>query len=94
MTVVPNVADIPRNPPTFLTGKGNRLLSREALFALAWGVEMRAGDRSVDVYVRKLRVKLAEALPDWRFIHTHIGFGYRFAPARAATPKHDHEESL
>jgi DNA-binding response OmpR family regulator len=27
-----------------------------------------------------LRVKLEEALPDWRFIHTHVGFGYRFAP--------------
>jgi DNA-binding response OmpR family regulator len=41
---------------------------------------MRAGDRSVDVYVRKLRVKLEHALPHWRFIHTHFGFGYRLAP--------------
>ena len=40
---------------------------------------MRAGDRSVDVYVRKLRVKLHEALPTWRFIHTHFGFGYRLS---------------
>jgi DNA-binding response OmpR family regulator len=39
---------------------------------------MRPGDRSVDVYVRKLRVKLEDALPDWSFIHTHFGFGYRF----------------
>ena len=31
----------------------------------------------VDVYVRKLRVKLEAALPGWRFIHTHFGFGYR-----------------
>jgi DNA-binding response OmpR family regulator len=38
---------------------------------------MRPGDRSVDVYVRKLRVKLESALPGWRFIHTHFGFGYR-----------------
>jgi DNA-binding response OmpR family regulator len=29
--------------------------------------------------VRKLRVKLAQALPEWRFIHTHFGFGYRLA---------------
>jgi DNA-binding response OmpR family regulator len=42
-----------------------------------WGREIRSGERSVDVYVRKLRVKLAEALPAWRFIHTHFGFGYR-----------------
>jgi hypothetical protein len=33
----------------------------------------------VDVYVHKLRVKLETALPEWRFIHTHVGFGYRFA---------------
>ena len=39
---------------------------------------MRAADRSVDVYVHKLRSKLADALPEWRFIHTHFGFGYRF----------------
>ena len=44
---------------------------------------MRAADRSVDVYVHKLRAKLARALPGWRFIHTHFGFGYRF----------DHEHS-
>ncbi|HKG17408.1 MAG TPA: helix-turn-helix domain-containing protein [Solirubrobacteraceae bacterium] len=40
---------------------------------------MRPGDRSVDVYVHTLRIKLEEALPDWRFVHTHVGFGYRFS---------------
>ena len=34
----------------------------------------------MDVYVRKLRHKLELALPEWRFIHTHFGFGYRFHP--------------
>ena len=34
----------------------------------------------MDVYVHKLRSKLAAALPDWAFIHTHFGFGYRFQP--------------
>jgi DNA-binding response OmpR family regulator len=29
--------------------------------------------------VRKLRVKLEDALPAWSFIHTHFGFGYRLA---------------
>ena len=43
-----------------------------------WGGALRGGDRSIDVYIHKLRVKLEEALPDWRFIHTHVGFGYRF----------------
>ena len=64
---------------TELARRANRIIAREELFRLVWGKEMRAGDRSVDVYVRKLRVKLAEALPGWRFIHTHFGFGYRLA---------------
>jgi DNA-binding response OmpR family regulator len=37
-------------------------------------------DRSVDVFVRKVRRKLALQAPEWTFIHTHFGIGYRFAP--------------
>jgi DNA-binding response OmpR family regulator len=65
---------------TELARRADRIMSREELFALVWGRELRAGDRSVDVYVRKLRVKLEGALPGWCFIHTHFGFGYRLAP--------------
>jgi DNA-binding response OmpR family regulator len=64
---------------TELARREDRIMSREELFRLVWGREMRRGDRSVDVYVRKLRVKLETALPEWRFIHTHFGFGYRLA---------------
>src|ERR671936_3160597 len=64
---------------TELARRADRIMAREELFSLVWGREMRPGDRSVDVYVRKLRVKLQEALPGWRFIHTHFGFGYRLA---------------
>ncbi len=64
---------------TELARRADRIMSREELFGLVWGREMRVGDRSVDVYVRKLRVKLEAALPDWSFIHTHFGFGYRLA---------------
>ncbi|HEY2201194.1 MAG TPA: response regulator transcription factor [Solirubrobacteraceae bacterium] len=64
---------------TELARRADRIMSREELFALVWGRELRSGDRSVDVYVRKLRVKLEEALPNWSFIHTHFGFGYRLA---------------
>jgi hypothetical protein len=28
-------------------------------------------------------VKLEQALPGWRFIHTHFGFGYRLAAEKA-----------
>jgi DNA-binding response OmpR family regulator len=64
---------------TELARRADRIMAREELFSLVWGREMRPGDRSVDVYVRKLRVKLQNALPAWRFIHTHFGFGYRLA---------------
>src|ERR1700758_5780659 len=65
---------------TELARRADRIMAREELFALVWGHEMRAGDRSVDVYVRKLRVKLEAALPGWSFIHTHFGLGYRLPP--------------
>jgi DNA-binding response OmpR family regulator len=63
-----------------LARRADQIVGREELFRVAWGREMRPGDRSVDVYVRRLRVKLERALPGWRFIHTHFGLGYRLAP--------------
>jgi DNA-binding response OmpR family regulator len=65
-----------------LARRVDRIMSREDLFALVWERSMRPGDRSVDVYVRKLRVKLEHVQPDWVFIHTHFGFGYRLAAVR------------
>ena len=59
------------------------VVARQRLYQQVWGAELRPGDRTVDVYVRKLRVKLERALPDWRFIHTHVGFGYRFEAERS-----------
>src|SRR5271155_4462141 len=57
---------------TELARRADHIVSREELFDLVLGREMRSGDRSVDVYVRKLRVKLDTALPGWCFIHTHF----------------------
>jgi DNA-binding response OmpR family regulator len=37
----------------------------------------------VDVYVRRLRQKLADVAPGWTFIHTHFSFGYRLEPERS-----------
>lgn len=71
---------------TELARHADRIVSREHLCRLAWGRELRAGDRSVDVYVRRLRVKLERAAPGWRFIHTHFGFGYRLAPEHSQSP--------
>jgi DNA-binding response OmpR family regulator len=59
------------------------VLGREQLAAEAWGRPLRNRDRSVDVYVRRLRGKLASAAPEWTFIHTHFAFGYRFGAERS-----------
>ena len=56
-----------------------QVLQREEIYQRVWGYAMVHGDRSVDVFVRKLRQKLERASPDWRYIHTHFGIGYRFA---------------
>jgi DNA-binding response OmpR family regulator len=63
-----------------LARREGRIVPREELYETVWGAPLRADDRSVDVYVHKLRAKLGRALPGWRFIHTHFGFGYRFQP--------------
>jgi DNA-binding response OmpR family regulator len=63
-----------------LARSNGRIVRREDLYARVWGGALRAGDRSIDVYVHKLRVKLEDALPSARYIHTHVGFGYRFSP--------------
>ncbi len=42
-----------------------------------WGGPYRKTDRSVDVYVGKLRQKLEHTMPGRPLIHTHFGFGYR-----------------
>ena len=78
-----------------LARSGGRIVPREDLYRRVWGGTLRDGDRSIDVYVHKLRVKLEQALPGERYIHTHVGFGYRFAPERAAAlhaGHHQHDE--
>ena len=57
-----------------------QVLEREAIYQRVWGYAMAHGDRSVDVFVRKLRQKLERRSPGWRYIHTHFGVGYRFDP--------------
>jgi two-component system response regulator RegX3 len=62
-----------------LVGAQGRVLEREEIYERVWGYAMARGDRSVDVFVRKLRQKLESSSPDWRYIHTHFGVGYRFS---------------
>ena len=62
-----------------LASADGRVLEREEIYSRLWGYTMVRGDRSVDVFVRKVRQKLEKASPQWRYIHTHFGIGYRFA---------------
>jgi DNA-binding response OmpR family regulator len=63
-----------------LSSHPQRIMTREELFAAVWGSPPRRDDRSVDVYVSRLRAKLGDALPEKQLIHTHNGIGYRFSP--------------
>ena len=65
-----------------LLAQSDRVLRREEIYERVWGYAMAHGDRSVDVFVRKLRQKLRAASPQWSYIHTHFGVGYRFAAER------------
>ena len=58
-----------------------QVLEREAIYQRVWGYAMAHGDRSVDVFIRKLREKRS---PNWHYIHTHFGVGYRFDPESVA----------
>jgi DNA-binding response OmpR family regulator len=63
-----------------LLSGSDRVLRREEIYERLWGYAMAHGDRSVDVFVRKLRQKLRAGSPQWNYIHTHFGVGYRFSP--------------
>jgi DNA-binding response OmpR family regulator len=65
---------------TMLASHPQRIFTREELYAEVWGRQPRHDDRSVDVYVSRLRSKLSDALPGQSLIHTHSGIGYRFSP--------------
>jgi DNA-binding response OmpR family regulator len=67
-----------------LAERRNLVVPRTELYELVWGQSMGHRDRSVDVFVRRLRIKLQAAAPGWTYIHTHVGVGYRFAPVRSA----------
>jgi two-component system, OmpR family, response regulator VanR len=72
---------------TALAERHDRIVSREELYQVVWEEPYRKSDRSVDVYIARLRQKLDEANPGCVYIHTHFGFGYRLSHSfhKAAT---------
>jgi DNA-binding response OmpR family regulator len=63
-----------------LAKRPGKVVQRQEIYEAVWGGVMPYRDRSVDVWVKKLRGKLAEAAPHYQFVHTHYGFGYRLWP--------------
>ena len=60
-----------------LARNNGRVLSRDELHQRVWDVPYRHRDRTVDVFVRKLREKL-DRRSSFAYVHTHYGVGYRF----------------
>jgi DNA-binding response OmpR family regulator len=58
-----------------------RVVTRDELLQALWGRRHTYRDRTVDVFVRKLRDKLDRRAPGSTFIQTRYGVGYRFEPA-------------
>jgi DNA-binding response OmpR family regulator len=75
-----------------LAASRGRVIPRERIYERVWGYQMAHGDRSVDVFVRKLRRKLEAASPGWRYVHTHFGVGYRFDANEAGDEDEDSPE--
>ena len=69
-----------------------QVIEREQIYQKVWGYAMAHGDRSVDVFVRKLRHKLEKHSAGWQYIYTHFGIGYRFDPEPVGGHEHSAAE--
>jgi two-component system, OmpR family, alkaline phosphatase synthesis response regulator PhoP len=57
-----------------------RVITREELMQRIWGRRQRYRDRTVDVFVRRLRDKIDRRASRHDFIHTRRGVGYKLEP--------------
>ena len=60
-----------------LAREQGRVLTRDELLQRVWGRRATHRDRTVDVFVRKLREKVDRRAPRHTFIHTRYGVGYK-----------------
>ena len=57
-----------------------RVVTRDELLQKLWGRREAHRDRTVDVFVRRLREKVDARAPHHTFIQTRYGVGYRLEP--------------
>ena len=58
------------------------MLERETIYQRVWGYAMAHGDRSVDVFIRKLRQKLEKRSPSWSTSTPTSGSATASTPSR------------
>jgi DNA-binding response OmpR family regulator len=57
--------------------EAGRVVTRDELLQRIWGRRETHRDRTVDVFVRKLRDKIDKRASDHTFIQTRYGVGYK-----------------
>ncbi len=70
----------------FLMTRPGVVFSREQLLNAVWGQDRAITDRTVDVYILRLRQKIEQDSAAPRLIHSVRGFGYSFEP-RGVEPR-------
>ena len=60
-----------------LAREHGKVLTRDELLQRVWGRRATHRDRTVDVFVRKLREKIDRRASRHEFIHTRYGVGYK-----------------
>jgi two-component system, OmpR family, response regulator ResD len=63
-----------------LAAESPRVVSREELLQKIWGRRLTRRDRTVDVFIRKLREKIDGRSERYAFLHTRYGVGYKLEP--------------
>jgi DNA-binding response OmpR family regulator len=63
-----------------LAEESPRVVTRDELLQRIWGRRLTRRDRTVDVFVRKLREKIDAKAPRHAFVHTRYGVGYKLEP--------------
>jgi DNA-binding response OmpR family regulator len=63
-----------------LAQESPRVVTRDELLQRIWGRRLTRRDRTVDVFVRKLRAKIDGPSRRHAFVHTRYGVGYKLEP--------------
>jgi DNA-binding response OmpR family regulator len=70
----------------YLMSRPGVVFSREQLLDAVWGQDRAVTDRTVDVYILRLRQKIEPDPANPKMIRSIRGFGYSFNEVRSAEP--------